>query len=619
MDHNSRLMKMIDKVLSDSRLSEIISAETYFENDVGMEIDNIFSDNARESLAKYIIARALSTRYIKKMNDCGQAISLSDFMQYGIDYLECTDYSGKVTKHKTRMQAISERIERVSLLDSLFISDPGQFEKKWYNIVPVFATYQFLLLYLISEAPYVRISVGECLEKRKTDKLEELKPLKGRFQRLNFEYDVDGLNVFGYVKRKRSVHIEVLDKVLKEVREIESSIIPIRSPHEKTKIPKKLAGYAKTIYDLWHDLEKYLEEEITFAKDAEEAKKLYKEETRGEYLSKWKQLNKRRVDQVRRCLNDKSNIKYLLEILTYNKNDLSTSGDLNGDLICKFAGDYYLLLSIIKNDMLSGLGNGPAEENKEVKAQKAFNAEFFMDLQKETFYLSYYFIEQMYPIGMTAFLIDEFGEFSDLGKKSEEKILNALSKIILIPDVFSRELYLRIVINIYRKYAIVKNREYPVREEIRPTLYLMKVVEDFDLDLWIDDVSEYFQHLAFNFYPILDAICDEVFANEYDISTDDLAVAFQNISETHDAWAPEIFQGNLEMIRKNKALSVDIFQNYYEILYNKRSFANRDMLLKNIIQLYNSESGISPYVQTVSKKAVRKYLRELDDLKRLKR
>lgn len=622
MTLDPKLEEMIDNVLSDSRLSEIISAETYFKNDVGMEIANTFSDHARELLAKYVIARAFSMRYLKKGNDSDREMSLSDFIQYGIDYLVGTEYSGKVTKHKTRMQAISERIEMVSLSDSLFVRDPGLLEKKWYNITPVLATYQFLLLYLISEAPYVRISVSECLEKRKADKIEELKQLKGNFLQLDFdpEIRIDGdLDVSDYVKTKRTIHIKGLKTVLKEVEEIKLSIIPFKFPHAKTKIPKKIADYAKSVYELWDDLEKFLNEELDLAKDNKEAENLYKKENCREYLGKWEQLNKRRVAQVRSCLYEKENVKSIVEILTYNKNDLSTSGDLNGDLICKFLMDCNHLLSIIKNDLLSREGDEASESDKNAKSQKESNAEFFADLQKENFFLSYYFMDQMYPIDVTAFIINEFKEFSDLGKRAKEEILDALSKIILIPDVFSRELYLQILLRVYRKYTSANNGKYHVREEIRPTLYLMNIVEEFDLDLWIDDISEYLQHLAFNFYPVLDAICDEVFANEYEITTDELAAAFRDIAETHDVWESEKLQSNLKMIHDNEDLSVKILRNYYDILYAKEAFANKDILLKNIIQLYDDKNvnGLSSYVQDVSKKAVRKYLRELGNLKSL--
>lgn len=236
---------------------------------------------------------------------------------------------------------------------------------------------------------------------------------------------------------------------------------------------------------------------------------------------------------------------------------------------------------------------------KLISASYEFQSEYSNKFsQKDEFqaeyYLSKFVYEKVYGVNLTKSIIDKINKSNN---SNEAK--NVFCQAIMIPDIFSREVYLNILSDLfdlrtYKSYYSIDHS--PLQNEVADNYFSNENTIVISEENWLEDCQKYFSHLAFNYYPIIEEISQKYFYEEIgpiDKKRDilDLVAYIDYIEKERKQYQQDIFvtndndfYENIFTILAKPTFSNQInliYRNYYQIFFNSTSCESFEKMLHN--------------------------------------
>lgn len=461
---------------------------------------------------------------------------------------ETLDLNNKMKKVRLKLSYMPTASELSLSIKKNEYKKRNIFPKRSFYIYPYCFILQAILIDHINNDPYTRFSINDANISWKSNYASFLDI---------FHQDLSGLKCpsifFPETDKKRSeIYYNNIDDHINKLK-INLYICKATSKelliftNKKNNQSKELVETAKIIYKHWNNLKNYLAAELETFQTM--VKNDVTDELKNTIRNTWDSLELSRETLIGKCFNDK-NKNRLINVMSNIINKTSAAGD-------------------VTSENLKGFIDQIVHESKHALTISEKNS---VDIAQNTSIISFFQLERIYALELTALIIQMYTEIR-ISRTLDSYLLEALSKAIMIPDVFSRKRYLSIVKSVYDQ-----DSRYTVNDSIRPPDMEIKIGPTFDEELWVEDCSHYFQNIATNYYPVLHSLCKTEICDDTSISTEDLIAYFRSITNSDQSNATTFEEQKIiankkyqKTINKNIGKAKTIYKNYYDLFFNEDS------------------------------------------------
>lgn len=593
-EKHEKIHELFSNILKNEDLGKIVNADYYFQNQT--DANKIQSELA-ENLRKYLSLYAL---YLKEnplesevnKSKCRQGTRLSTVYSRWRDNVyqnitpstasEDTD-NGKIIE-KDPMSKVRQRLPESPISNLLLLEvKPNNGKEKncknrtEFTIYPQYFFTQLSCIHNIKDDPYIRLAIEDKNDLIAQQHYEEIQSLATKgydlilSERPFWKEDVS-LKVF--IKRL-DAHIEKLNShndkctdiytkikaIVKQPQNHKKEIIS--TAEEKAEAWKNYILYIRKEKELFTEIQTQIDQQIKikeFTKVPSQLQSLI-EKKRASEEARIKIHNK--CFGIDRDTSHKGNQRKLFsqqvaEILGNRDSKIYNAGGIDFDNI-------YTFITNVLNDVEKSMGLSWETDTISFKSQSKTNL-------ATTTPLNLFIFEQIYAPQTTKIIIELFKNMEP-GRKRANSVLTMLAMVVMIPDIFSREYYLKIIYNLYcssRHYELNKQ----IKEKAVDSDILSYASPLFNENEWLQDSTEFFKHLALNFYPKIHELCKRSLIDHPDITAEDLLNYFRNITgedlqnKTFENKQIESSKDSLITLRKNKELTTSIYKKYYSEFYN---------------------------------------------------
>lgn len=594
-EKHEKIHEIFSNILEHEDLGKIVNADNYFQNKTD---DNKIQNELEENLHKYLSLYAL---YLKEnplesetnKSKCRQRTRLSTVYSWWRDnvYHNITpstaseDTNNDKIIEKDPMSKVRQRLPESPISNLLLLEakpnngkEKNHHNRTEFTILPQYLFTQLSCIHNIKNDPYIRLSIEDKNDIITQQHFEEIQSLASKGYKLILsekQFWKEDISLKYFIKRLDS-HIKELDTHNDKCTKIYNEIKAIIKQPQNHK--KEIISTAEEKAEAWKSYIAYIgkEKKIFTEIQTEIQKKIKNEELTNvsskasfSFIDKNRPSEEARTKIHNKCFGKVGDILHkskqrelfcqqIAEILCNRESKIYNAGGIDFDNI-------YTFITNVLNDI---------EESMKLSWETdtiSFTNQCETNLTT-TSPLNFFIFEQIYAPQTTKSIIELFNNM-DPGRKRANSVLTMLAMVVMIPDIFSREYYLKIIYNLY-----CSSHHYELNKQIKTKTIdpdiMAYALPLFNENEWLQDSTEFFKHLALNFYPKIHELCKRSLIDHPDITAEDLLNYFRNITgedlqtKTFENEQIESSKDSLGTLRKNKTLTTSIYKKYYSEFYN---------------------------------------------------